>query len=547
MIVEAFSRALGRVAAGRGPTDDFWYQPVGSTSAAGIAVTPDNSLQVAAVFCCVRLLAQVLATLPFRVYRRSADDPRDKDVAPDDPLWTVLHDRPNSWQTSFEWREMGMCHLSLRGNFYCQQVTGPDGLELWPLNPDRMKVEQLASGRLRYTYRTPDRGDRILTQDEVFHVRGLSLNGIVGASVLEYARNAIGLAIAEETHGSALFKNGGLPTFWIKRPAEKPWTPEKIREFRAGWRSLHAGAENAGNPPILTDGMELNGLNIANRDLQWIDGQNFSGAQICRFFGVPPHLAYFLDRATFNNIEHLSLEFVKFTVAPWCVRWEQAVSRDLIADTDTTYAKLVLDALLRGDATSRAEAQNLGIQNGSLLVNEAREMEDRNPIEGGDTPRFPLNMGPGENGQPNGRTRQTRTQPIPEPEPEPDAEETPADKTPDLTPLIRDVAERLAAAEIRGIEARSSKAANDPKKWAAHCRDFYAKHLDYCRKAIIPLLSVVGVEDASGMLNAVWTESQRIAGAADTIRTELPDLKASRVAFYLDIMRPYLGESNHAT
>lgn len=494
MIATALSSILpGRRATDYSPLSDFWYTPLGSVSSAGIAVKPDNAMAVSAVYGCIRLLRESLGSLPFRVYRRTGE--RSKEPAPANYLWKVLHDKPNSWQTPMEWREMGVTHLCLRGNFYCEIFRRGEQIELIPLNPERMKIEQRTNGRLKYTYRVQSGEPKIYDQENIFHVRGMSLNGVVGVSVLEYARHAVGLAIAQETHGAALFKNGGLPTFWISRPAERKWTPDAQKNFRAGWRALHAGAENAGNPPILQDDMALHELGLSNRDSQWIEARGFGAEEICRFFGISPHMIGVKTVAPLGSIEQQSLEYVIYTLGPLATRWEQAANRDLVEDPETYYTKIVLDGLLRGDMKSRYEAHNISVQGGWGLVNEVRELEDRDPIEGGDTPRYPANMqpaggGPDQNEQ-GGQPGKGKPKPKQQEDEEPTAWEKRQQKKKSSQAafgvLLDEVASRIAAAEIHGLGLRAGRAAENWEKWSAWLDGFYAKHCAYCVKTLDPI------------------------------------------------------------
>ena len=497
MIATALLSILpGRLAGPPGPLDDFWYHPVGSISSAGIAVKPDNAMAVSAVYGCIRLLRESLGSLPFRVYRRTGDNA--KETAPDNYLWKVLHDRPNGWQTPMEWREMGVAHLCLRGNFYCEIIGAGDGMQLIPLNPDRMTVTQSKNARVTYHYRLSSGEPKSYDQDGIFHVRGLSMNGLIGVSVLEYARHAVGLAIAQETHGASLFKNGGLPTFWISRPAERKFTPEAQSNFRRGWRAVHAGPENAGNPPILQDGMELHELGLTNRDSQWIEARGFGAEEICRFFGVSPHMIGVKTTAPLGSIEQQSLEFVIYTLGPLATRWEQAANRDLVADPEEYYTKIVLDGLLRGDMKSRYEAHNMSLQGGWRTVNKVRSLEDENPVEGGDTPLRPLNMqplggGPDQNeqgGQP-GKGQPKPKQPAAESDEEPTAFEKRKQKKRSaeaaFAVLLDEAAARIAAAEIHGLSARTDRAAEDRNKWDTWATAFYAKHNSYVIKTLDPI------------------------------------------------------------
>lgn len=477
-----------------GPADDYWYRPVGAATATGIDVTVENAMTVPAVFRCVTLLADTIGSLPWRVYRSSFTDTRLKTQETKLPLWRTLHTAPNSWQTAMDWRSLGMCHVALRGNFYNRIERQGNSIDLIPLNPDRMQVT-LNRGTIAYKYSEPAGPEVTYSQDEIFHVRGPTLNGITGLSVLSYARESVGSSLAKRTHGSSLFKNGGLPTFWIKRPKGVKWTTDARRNFREGWRKIHGGAENAGNPPILEDDMELKEIGVSNKDSQWIEAMGFDAVDICRFFGVPPHLVGILDRATFSNIEQQSIEFVTYCIRPIAVRWEQAANRDLVDESDL-YTKLVLEGLMRGDIASRYTAYNVGIQSGFLTRNEVRELEDLNPIDGGDEALEPLNMVPlGQRDEPPAQSPQ-RDEP-----PAQDDDEMPKRKKKASTALfgawIADAAERIAAAEIHGLSGRSGKAAGDRSKWNQWAATFYEeKQVPYAHKTLHPIIKALLADGA---------------------------------------------------
>ena len=498
MIATALSAMIpGLKTTDYGPLSSFWYQPVGSVSSSGIAVKPDNAQTVPAVYGCMRVRREVFASLPCRVYRMVEDDRSEQ--ARQHPLWRVLHKRPNSWQTPYDFQAMAADHLVLRGNFYCKIVNTRDGLELIPLNPDRVTVEQLDDYSLRYKYRKTNGDVQTIAQDGMFHVRAQSLNGITGVSVIEAAKHTVGSSLAKRNFGDSLFSNGGLPTFWISRPAERPWGKDGTarKNFREGWRRLQGGPENAGNPPILEDGMELHKLGLTSRDSQWIEARGFDAREICRFFGVDPVLIAEASTGTLGTNEQVWTHFAKSTLMPMAIAWNQAVYRDLIDDEDY-YVKLVLDSILSADLLSRYQANNIAVQGGWKLVNEVRRQEDMNPIEGGDTPRYPLNMqpaggGPDQNEQ-GGQPGKGEPKPPKQVDDEGD-EETAYEKRKKQQKsqqeafgiLLEEAAQRIAAHEIRGLGARADKAAEDREKWNAWGADFYCKHLEYAAKTLDPI------------------------------------------------------------
>ena len=487
MLAESIASFI-RPRSSRGPLDNFWYRPVGSKSSAGVDVTAESAMQVSTAFACVRFLSETIGSLPCHVMEEIGE--RRKRKAREHWLWRLLHGKPNAWQSSMEWCEMGVMHLNVRGNWYNRIIWNWDGTaeQLIPLNPDRVEPKQLDDGTIQYIHKPSGQEPKTYAQQDILHVRLMSANGVTGMSVLEQARNAIGLASAQETHGASLFKNGAMPAFWIKRPAGKRWGPEERKNFRESWRAIHSGAENAHNPPILEDDMSLENLGFNNEDSQWIQSRNLQGYEICRFFRVPPHVVGILDRSTFSNIEHQGLELVIYTLMPWLVRLEQAYKLQLIGDPDSPFfIKHNVDGLLRGDIKARYDAYNVGIQAGWMTRNEAREKEDLDALPDLDEPLQPLNMVPaGEEPEPSS------AQKVPVRDEEDDEEEE-DDGTratvnrPAFDVLIDDAAARIAAAEIRMLEPRVAKAASDRKKWDTWAAGEYEKHKAYIIKTLSPL------------------------------------------------------------
>ena len=491
-----------------GPTDDFWYHPVGQTSFAGINVKPETAMAVAAVYGCIRVLRESLGSLPLKVYHRI--DEKTTELARKHDVWNLLQKRPNGWMTPQEWKEMGVLHVCLRGNFYCRILGSGPVTQLMPLSPDRVSVEQLDSSRIVYTYRVPGKDPEPIAQDDMLHVRGMTLNGVLGVSVLEYARNAVGSAIAMEKHGATLYGKGAMPPFWISRPAERRWTKDAIANFRRLWRKIHAGPENAANPPILQDDMLLHALTINHRDLQFIEGQNLSAENICGFFGVHPALV-FKSKETAGNNEQISQQFKTYTLGPLGTRFEQAVDRDLLgpnllvpeyADTppdDAEYfARFTYDGLTRATMKDRYEAHNIAVQGGWKLVNEVRATEDMNPIDGGDEPRFPLNM------QPAGGGPDRNEQGGPPGKGQPKEPEGPSPDIPSAPPsrrrrngrstkaafriLLGAAAVRIASKEIRNLGLRADRAAEDRDMFNEWAQQMYLGEVaDYVVKTIDPV------------------------------------------------------------
>ena len=496
MIAEAVSALLPR--AGRpGPLDDYWYRPVGSQSAAGIDVRPDNAMAVSTVYACVRFLAETLSSLSFRVFERIGNDRRGRRIAEGNELDDVLYNQPNRWQSPVDWIEQIVHHLCLRGNFYAEKKRRPPerSLELCPfIEPNRMTVEQAENGYLRYSYRYPaGTPPKDFLPTQLYHVRGLSLDGITGISVLDFARNTIGIAIAQEGHGAAVFKSGGVPPMWISRPAGVRWDKDAKDNFRKSFKKLTTD----GGVPIMEDGMRLEGLEIDNENLQWLEGQNFSAKQICRFFRVPPWAVY-LEPAPTSTDQAID-QLVKLTLRPWCIRIESAADIQLVEDGKRYYTQFVLDEIARASMMTRFQANNIGVQGGWMTRNECRIDEDREPLEGLDKPLEALNMQPAggmadtveQGGQPGqGAPVYRKPKKIKKDKAAKQAQQQAVQRAQAraaFEPLLQDAARRLAAAECSALERRIEKAESDQGRWVAFVNETYKAHAEYGGKVLLPI------------------------------------------------------------
>ena len=370
---------------------DFWFEPVTVRSASGMRVTADSAMRLAAVYASVRILAETMAALPFVLYRQRADGGKDK--VTDHWLYRLLAKRPNRYQNPFEWREMLQGHLALRGNAYNRIITNPRGeiAELIPMHPDQVRIEVQRSGE--HVYRITDRFgvESVLPRGEVWHLRGLSSDGLMGMSPIELARESLGMALAAQDYGARFFANDAKPTGgWIEFPGSFKDNEAK-RVFRESYQAAQSGA-NRGKVLVLENGMKFHEVGVTNKDAQFLELRKFQITDIARLFRVPPHMIADLDRATFSNIEQQSLEFVMHTMTPWAERWEASIESELLLDDDPLEVEFDFANLMRGDAASRSAYYQSGIQNGWLTRNEARTAENLNPIQGLDEPLRPLNM-----------------------------------------------------------------------------------------------------------------------------------------------------------
>jgi len=346
-------------------------------------------MRFSAVYSCVRVIAETLATVPIILYRRKGDA-KERDV--NHPLYSLLHDYPNAWQTAFEFKEMLAMHICLRGNAYAEIIRNGGGQpeQLIPLHPDRVSP-YLIEGQRVYKYWPPDGTTRILMPGEMFHVPGLSFDGVSGLNPIEYQRDTIGDAIATREYGSKVFNNGAMVSGILKHPSHL--SAEATQRLAKQIKDKYEGAANAGKTLILEEGMDFSKLGMTSQDAQFLENKKFQISDIARIFRVPPHLIGDLDRATFSNIEQQSLEFVQYTMLPWFTRFEQAVKRDLILKNNQ-FAEFLMDVMLRGDIKSRYDAYAVGRNWGWLNANEIRARENMNPVENGDIYLQPLNMQP---------------------------------------------------------------------------------------------------------------------------------------------------------
>lgn len=364
----------------------------GQQSAAGPAVTPQSSLRATTVYACVRIISESIASLPLPLYRQQR---RNKIKAVEHPLYRVLHDQANPEQTAMEFRELQLSHVLLWGNSYSEIEWDERGqvIALWPLFPDRVTVRREADDQLWYYVDVPGAGSQRLPWYRVHHIRGLSGDGVMGYSPIRVAAlQAVGLALAAEEYGARFFGNGARPGGVLEHPGKL--SSEAQTRLQNSWVADVGGLSNAHRVKVLEEGMKYTPITMPPNEAQFLETRKYQVTDIARIFRVPPHLLADLDRATFSNIEHQGREFVGYTLTPWMVRQEQAISRDLLtADEQRTYyARHTVAGLLRGDTQARYQSYDVAIRNGILSPNEARELEDMNPRPGGDTFLQPLNM-----------------------------------------------------------------------------------------------------------------------------------------------------------
>ena len=354
-------------------------------SSSGKRVNEQTAMQTSAVYACVRVISESVASLPLHVYRYNSEGGKEKAI--DHPLYRLLHDEPNAEMTAYSFFEVALTHLLLWGNFYAQIIRNGKGevVGLYPLMPDRMKVDRDENRHLYYEYTlstddpiTNKNQTVILQPEDVLHVSGLSYDGLVGYSPIAMAKQSIGLSIAAEEFGSKFYANSAVPSGILEHPGILK-DPSKVRE---SWMNTFGGSANSNKVAVLEEGMKYTPISINPSEAQFLDTRKFQVVEICRIFRVPPHMVSSLEGATYSNIEQQSLEYVQYTLRPWLTRLEQAMFRRLFTEEEkkTYFIKFNADALLRGDYQSRMNGYATGINNGFLCPNDVRSLEDLDRI-----------------------------------------------------------------------------------------------------------------------------------------------------------------------
>jgi HK97 family phage portal protein len=350
----------------------------------GKLVNEQTAMQTSAVYACVRILAESIASLPVHIFRHREDGGREKVIG--HPLYYLLHDEPNPEMTSFIFRETLMAHVLVYGNAYAQIIRDGRGypIALYPLLPSKMTAERADNKKITYTYRS-DKGEIKLRSENVLHIPGLGFDGLIGYSPIAMAKNAIGMALATEEYGAKFFANGASPGGVL----EHPGTVKDIQRVKESWNANYQGSGNSHKIGVLEEGMKFHQIGIPPEQAQFLQTRKYQLNEIARIYRIPPHMIGDLDKSSFSNIEQQSLEFVKYSLDPWVIRWEQSMQQALMlpSEKQTYFIRFNLDGLLRGDYTSRMRGYSTARQNGWMSANDIRELENMNRIpaeEGGD-------------------------------------------------------------------------------------------------------------------------------------------------------------------
>ena len=349
-------------------------------TASGAVVTEESAMRVAAAWRCVNIIAGAIATLPIDIIRRESETVRKPAVG--HPLRRILTVKPNTWQTPSEFRRMMQSHLLLRGNAYARKVfIGNQLVGLIPLPTDRVTAEQLDSTAMQYKVMRKDGSSIIFPQREIFHLRGMSLDGVTGMSVLANMRESLGLALQTEQAGARLFSNGILAGGVIKHPGKL--SDNASRHLRESMEQRNQGSQNAGKWIVAEEGMTVESISLTAEDAQWLGTRDFQRYDIAMFYGVPPHMLGATEKTTSwgSGIEAQGIGFVTYTLTDWIKTWEESAKRDLIEEREweTVDARFNVNALMRGDFKTRWEGYVKGLQNCVYSPDDVRAMEDMNP------------------------------------------------------------------------------------------------------------------------------------------------------------------------
>jgi HK97 family phage portal protein len=355
----------------------------------GLGISEQTALNYIAVYQCVRVLSNTFAMLPLKLYRQREDG--GKDAARDHPVYRMLHLAPNPDMSSFVWRKIAMRHIATWGNHYSEKVLdGLGRLQLWPIRPDRIEPSWGKDGRRKYTYLSSLGGRKEMRPGSVFHMQGQTTDGLLGYSPITDLRNTLHLAQSADRYARSVFDNGARPAVVLSHP--KTLSAGAIERLGAQMDDLR-GAGNAGKTVVLEEGLGVTPVGFPPEDSLFLSAQLNQHRLIYGAYGIPPHKVGDLERATFSNIEHQSLEFIQDGILPWLVNAEQEFAMQIIED-DGYWAEFDTDGYLRGDSKTRAEALAIRWQHGTLTANQWRKLENENPVDGGDQYYVPVNYQP---------------------------------------------------------------------------------------------------------------------------------------------------------
>lgn len=377
-----------------GADNDFWYNKIGSSTTAGVRVSEENALKYLTVYACVSLIAADLARLPLILYRRRGEG---KERAYNHPLYDILHNAPNEETDSFHWREAGQAHCLLWGNHYSQIERNNAGnvKGLWQIpNPGDVEVTR-KNGKIVYVLSDGNGGKVVKNKSDIFHVAGFGFDGLVGKSMITLAREAIGMGLALEQFGSQYFGQGTHPAGVLEFPAI---LGDKKEAYSKAFKKGFSGLGKSHNVMILDGGSTYKPITIPLDDAQFLETKSHQKIEICGMYHVPPHkIAIHGSNSNYNNLEQENASYVDSCLMSWLVRWESAVSRQLLTTQERNsglFVEFLVEGLLRGDSAARADFYSKMLAIGAMSPNDVRSKENYDPIDGGNQYFVPCNYYP---------------------------------------------------------------------------------------------------------------------------------------------------------
>lgn len=472
-----------KVAGGHPSNPAWWVKKLfggGTETITGIEVDEDSALHHSPVWSAVNLIAGAIGFLPLKLFERLDGDARE--AVPGHPVYRLLHDRPNKYMDALAFRETLQAHALTWGNGYAEIERNGAGrpINLWPLRPDRTTPKVLSDGTIVYEVRFDGEPNKYIPYEDMLHIKGLGFDGLRGYSVISYAANSLSVGMAAEKFAGRFFANGASPTGALQHPETLSDTAEK--HLRESMEAGHTGLDNAHRMMIFEEGMEWQQIGISPEDSQLLESRRFGIGEVSRWFNIPPHMLHDTERATFNNIEHLGMNFVRWTLGTWMRRWELETAYKLLTEAERAryYAEFIPDALLRGDTKTRYEAYRIAVGGPWMAGNEVRAKENMGPREGLDEVNAPPNEAGGAGGGTDGSDTEAGS-------------EEAAPRT--YEPLLADTWKRVVTREVRALR----KALKKPDAFAAYLEDFYEKHRQHTATVFSPVLCAIagrgGTED----------------------------------------------------
>ncbi len=477
-----------------------WFQG-GAETNAGVRVDEGTAVNFSAVFNAITILSGVVMQLPFQLFKRISDNDRERAIGHPAEKFGSLKVNPK--MTASRFRQTAQHHLLTWGNFYAQKIYDRGGriIELYPLRPDKMKVER-RNGKTIYEYTKTDGTPYILKDWEILHLPGLGFDGIMGYSIVTLARESIGLGMAMEEYQSRFYGQGTHPGIILKHPGKmKEGTKEQLKKDMT---DKYSGLGKTHKVMVIEDGMEIEQLDMKLTDAEFLASKKFTVDEIARWFNMPPHMLKNMDRATFSNIEHQSIEFVQYTMGPWFTLWEDEFSSQILGDDwGEYYFEYIVDALLRGDTTARYEAYNKAILSGIMTPNEARRRENLPTHKNGDILLVPLNMIPIEKAGNIEAKQTTRT----------------------LNPIIKDIAGRMSRLLEDEIKARQKKG----NEHSEIVESIFDERGEYLKKLLTPLFETKQKFDENDIIKTLAEIKKMVLSENKNIGTEIERLITQEV------------------